>query len=684
MIKTRTIIFLLLVLLIAGKASAVTIYLSGTITDIQGSSWVPDHKVYIKTDFSSPFHYYKTVYTDLNGYFADTVQNVPAFPVLFQISTYDCNNVVHLITGLSTNSPIIANFQICVPAYSGCRADFTYDSIAGLDYQFTDHSVSNSTLLSWNWDFGDPASGVNNVSSSQSPHHLYSASGIYNVKLVIHSVTGCTDSLIKTVFIRIPENRVIIWGHITNDQTGDPIPNQPVMINTTLIQYSAVVYSNASGVYADTIADVPDGIPISVASYDCNNVLHSNTVYSSPSPVEVDFNICLNTQCRAGFIAVMDSGNQIQNSFLFQDLSYGNPNKWSWTFGDGASSNDRNPIHQYTTPGIYTVYLTITHEDTTGAWDCFDTTSRIVKTCSYYNVGGLLFAGQFPINNPQPTGDTGIAYLYRSHNQWIAPVDTAHFTYLGYYAFLNVPEGTYIIKAGLTKGSAHYNKFLPAYSGDQVEWQMTASFLLDQNIFDKTIHLFAANDSLSGPAMVKGSVIHMDDNSKLSNTEILLFNDKLIPVRATSSDADGLFEFQVLPFGTYYLYPEITGKYARILQVTVDSAHLIVDGLQLEVFDHDITGISPGQEKDDITIGKIFPNPVTEDFQFWVQSPNAITIQAEILTFTGVRILIKTVESVQGTMLLSLPLRNVASGMYFLVLKTGDGRILNTQKIIKN
>ena len=54
------------------------------------------------------------------------------------------------------------------------------------------------------------------------------------------------------------------------------------------------------------------------------------------------------------------------------------------------------------------------------------------------------------------TGDTGIAYLYRAHNQWIVPVDTSRFTYLGYYTFLQELEGNYIIKAGLTEGSTHF------------------------------------------------------------------------------------------------------------------------------------------------------------------------------------------------------------------------------------
>lgn len=684
MMKTHLLIFLLFVLFTAGNVSGLTVVLNGTITDIQGSATVPGHKVYIKTDFSSPFHYYKTVYTDNNGYYADTVQNVPAYPVAFQISVYDCNNEVHQVTGLNTNSPIIANFQICVPPYSGCRAQFTYDSIAGLNYQFTDQSETNSSLDSWSWNFGDPGSGGNNLSLSQNPVHQYSSSGIYNVKLKIHAVNGCTDSLVKTVFIRIHNNKVIIRGHIINDLTNAPIPDQPVMINTTLIQYSAVIYSDSIGGYADTIPSVPDGIPISVATYDCNNILHSNTVFSSSLPQEVDFTICLNVQCRAGFEASQDSGNQVQNKFQFQDLSFGNPNKWSWTFGDGTSSYDRNPVHQYLTPGSFRVSLTITEEDSAGGWNCYDTTSRIVKTCKYFNLGGLLFAGKTPINNPTNTGDTGVAYLYRSHNKWVAPVDTARFTYLGYYTFLNVMEGSYIVKAGLTEGSAQYGKYLPVYNGDQMKWQLTTSFHLDHNIFYNDINLVAASDSLSGPAILRGSVMHKSDNTILPGAEVLLFNTDMIPIWSAYSNTDGFFEFTDLSVGTYNLYPEVTGKYARTVQITVDSAHPVEEGIQLEVFDHEVTGISPGEVKNSITVGKLYPNPVTDDFQFWIQSPDALTIHTEIRNLTGKLVFMKTLNSLQGMNRISLSLRNATTGMYFLVVSNGEGRILSTQKIIKN
>ncbi len=41
----------------------------------------------------------------------------------------------------------------------------------------------------------------------------------------------------------------------------------------------------------------------------------------------------------------------------FNDLSTGLPDKWQWTFGDGDSSSQQNPTHQYLTDGEFTVCL---------------------------------------------------------------------------------------------------------------------------------------------------------------------------------------------------------------------------------------------------------------------------------------------------------------------------------------
>jgi PKD repeat protein len=43
----------------------------------------------------------------------------------------------------------------------------------------------------------------------------------------------------------------------------------------------------------------------------------------------------------------------------FTDTSKGSPVSWQWTFGDGTSSTLKNPSHQYTKSGTYTVALTV-------------------------------------------------------------------------------------------------------------------------------------------------------------------------------------------------------------------------------------------------------------------------------------------------------------------------------------
>lgn len=51
----------------------------------------------------------------------------------------------------------------------------------------------------------------------------------------------------------------------------------------------------------------------------------------------------------------------------FSDLSVGDDcmvaESWAWNFGDGQTSAERNPVHRYTLPGIYSVTLEVTFRD---------------------------------------------------------------------------------------------------------------------------------------------------------------------------------------------------------------------------------------------------------------------------------------------------------------------------------
>ncbi|WP_211530771.1 PKD domain-containing protein [Methanocalculus chunghsingensis] len=53
----------------------------------------------------------------------------------------------------------------------------------------------------------------------------------------------------------------------------------------------------------------------------------------------------------------------IQFTYTRQELVERAPLSWHWDFGDGATSDVENPRHTYTTPGLYTVSLTVENEE---------------------------------------------------------------------------------------------------------------------------------------------------------------------------------------------------------------------------------------------------------------------------------------------------------------------------------
>lgn len=66
----------------------------------------------------------------------------------------------------------------------------------GDSIRFMDQSNSNSTLVSWAWDFGD-----GNVSNQQNPNHQYQSPGRYLVQLKIQDSRMCLDSISDSITV---------------------------------------------------------------------------------------------------------------------------------------------------------------------------------------------------------------------------------------------------------------------------------------------------------------------------------------------------------------------------------------------------------------------------------------------------------------------------------------------------
>jgi len=57
-------------------------------------------------------------------------------------------------------------------------------------------------VVQWNWNFGDPGSGILNTSTLQHPFHLFPpADSTYPVSLVVTNATNCSDTVIQPVHI---------------------------------------------------------------------------------------------------------------------------------------------------------------------------------------------------------------------------------------------------------------------------------------------------------------------------------------------------------------------------------------------------------------------------------------------------------------------------------------------------
>jgi len=95
------------------------------------------------------------------------------------------------LSGLSVNAQCGGNPAPIV--------DFGFTNVCdGSNVSFNDLStISSGGIVSWQWDFGDGSP----LSTYQNSSHLYASAGYYNIKLVVISNLGCSDSITKYIIV---------------------------------------------------------------------------------------------------------------------------------------------------------------------------------------------------------------------------------------------------------------------------------------------------------------------------------------------------------------------------------------------------------------------------------------------------------------------------------------------------
>ncbi len=254
------------------------------------------------------------------------------------------------------------------------------------------------------WNFGDPASGPDNLSTLENPSHTFSRAGFFRVALrglvpglgICHAFRvdtvpvapffefspSCAGDtvLFKDATTFIPGERVVSWLWDFGDAASGPH-------NTDTLANPAHVYS-APGVYTVTLTTT--AVNGCVASVSRQVEVFEGPVLAFDPPV----------------------GNCAATVLSFTAIAGPDVSSLRWNFGDPASgaadsSSLSQTYHRYATPGVYTVYL-----EGSNAYGCRTVFSRNVDIRPNSLGGVIAFA------SPICEGDSTLLHAPAGGLRW--------------------------------------------------------------------------------------------------------------------------------------------------------------------------------------------------------------------------------------------------------------------------
>ncbi len=244
----------------------------------------------------------------------------------------------------------IATATVEVVEPVGLYAAFDADPTEGcepLEVTFTDQSWGNPDILSWLWEFGD---GMTSTLQNPPPHTY--AAGVYEVMLTVTNISGtasATDTITAyplpvatfdydpmygsvplTVYFTNTTDPLLAITPTWNFGDGSPLETGDVVSHTYTI----------SGTYMVTLT--------TFSPYGCGEAYLSQAVYAGLACLPVDI---------TGILWDIDG---CQVTFTPQ-LVGTEPILYLWSFGDGMTSTEAMPVHDYGTTGVYSGTLEVSN-----------------------------------------------------------------------------------------------------------------------------------------------------------------------------------------------------------------------------------------------------------------------------------------------------------------------------------
>ena len=234
-------------------------------------------------------------------------------------------------------------------------SDFSANITSGIEdltVEFTNTST-NSDITSWNWSFGN-----GNYSTDMKPIYVYQDAGTYTVILNATNSSGYSSTT-KSNYITVTARVLPLSDFSANITSGFKdlvVEFTNTSINSDITSWN---WSFGDGNYSTTMT--PIYMYENVGTYTVTLNVTNISGYNSTTKVNY---ITINPSISpvADFVSNTTYG-EAPLTVMFMDMSTGFPTSWAWDVqNDGTNeSYTQNYVYTYTTPGLYSVKLTVSN-----------------------------------------------------------------------------------------------------------------------------------------------------------------------------------------------------------------------------------------------------------------------------------------------------------------------------------
>lgn len=223
----------------------------------------------------------------------------------------------------------------------------TTSGLTPLTVKFVDTSANGPT--SWVWVFGDGNSDI-----VQNPTHTYTEEGTYSVTMTAtNSIGSSTTTKVDYITVTLDEPITSFMADVTSGTA-------PLIVqfnDTSLNSPSSWTWNFGD----DSTSTEQNPLHKFISAGEYSIIMTARNSIGSNTTTRLKYiNVTAIITPEASFTANPTSGG-IPLTVQFTDTSTNDPTSWQWTFGDGISSREQNPMHTYEDAGTYTITLTVTN-----------------------------------------------------------------------------------------------------------------------------------------------------------------------------------------------------------------------------------------------------------------------------------------------------------------------------------